>query len=322
MIRLSVLSWLVSASAYADDVVVTHQGRLLDALGHPVDGPVTLTATVYDAATSGTDLWSKAYSVDAAQGYYSIELTGLDDSSTPRSLNDAVSASPRYLGVRVGSAAELLPRSRLGSAVTGGGAGVGAGSAAPGQSCATAGSLVWDAADGVLYACDGTAWFSVAATPNGAAHRYWRLLEAADDPTDHDYLGGFTLFTEQNGGGTNLGEAAGVFAYSVFGPNGAGGSHWDPTITLDFTRLTGATDNSDGRARCLNHASSGNCWVRIDLGTPQRVRSWGVMSRPNGPNGHWQELRLQYSDNGTTWTTVDERLGLAFGQAQVALFNL
>jgi hypothetical protein len=234
----------------------------------------------------------------------------------------SVASNCRWVGVAIDGGADLTSRQQIGDHLFGGGAatGVTAGSAAPGGACTGNGAMVWDAADRTLYACDGSVWFIVTTAPGGA-YRYWRLRLVQDDPADNvEFLGGWTLYTGQGGAGTNLGLQAGPGAYSVFGS--APHSIWDPVPNSDFTTLTGQADTTDGRVQCNNFATSGgNCWVRLDLGTPQQVRSWGMMGRPNLAVGHWQGVQLQASNDNVNWTLIDERLGLGLTQGAVRIFN-
>jgi len=90
---------------------LNEQGRLFQAGGNtPVTGNVAMVFTIYDAATVGTALWTETYSVTLDQGYFSVQL-----GSTvpfPATLwNGAV----RYIGVQVGTDAEMTPREEVAS---------------------------------------------------------------------------------------------------------------------------------------------------------------------------------------------------------------
>lgn len=68
------LALLLATAAAGADTRFTHQGRLLDAVGAPVDGPATVTLTLYDHATAGTARWSDDFSLDVADGYYAVAV--------------------------------------------------------------------------------------------------------------------------------------------------------------------------------------------------------------------------------------------------------
>jgi hypothetical protein len=99
---------LASVSAFAASSVpatLTQQGRILDASGMPVVSKLKFVFTVYDAATGGTSLWTETQNITLDDGYFSAEL----GSVTP--IPDGVfDGSVRYLGVTVGSDAEMSPR--------------------------------------------------------------------------------------------------------------------------------------------------------------------------------------------------------------------
>jgi hypothetical protein len=104
--------------ARAQDLFVTHQGRLLDALGAPIQGSHDLRVSLYDAQDGGTDVWRRVYrGVSIQDGYFSVGLTGPDDSGRP--LDDALGVTaPRYVAIGLNSPlADLGPRSRIGTQV-------------------------------------------------------------------------------------------------------------------------------------------------------------------------------------------------------------
>ncbi|MFZ6186195.1 hypothetical protein ACOXH8_46280, partial [Nannocystis pusilla] len=54
-------AWLLplDASALAVPALVTHQGRLFDAGGVPVDGTQDITFAIYDAEVAGNEIWAE-----------------------------------------------------------------------------------------------------------------------------------------------------------------------------------------------------------------------------------------------------------------------
>jgi hypothetical protein len=104
-----VLSLLAAATAHAAvPRKISYQGYLRNA-GAPVNGTVALTFNLYDAPAGGLLLWSEAFgSVSVANGVFNVAL-GV---STPL---DLPFDKKYYLGIAVGSDAELTPRQPLAS---------------------------------------------------------------------------------------------------------------------------------------------------------------------------------------------------------------
>lgn len=101
----------VSLAASAAPTTVMHQGRLLDTLGQPISGSVTLDITFWDAESGGTALWTAETVVSADDGYYGVLLGSgaMDPVTASVFATDAV-----WLGVAVNNAAEM-PRTPISS---------------------------------------------------------------------------------------------------------------------------------------------------------------------------------------------------------------
>jgi hypothetical protein len=88
---------------------LTEQGRLFQAGGNtPVSGTVSMVFAIYAERTGGTALWTETFSVDLDNGYFSVQL-----GSTvpfPATLWDG---SARFIGVKVGTDAEMTPREEV-----------------------------------------------------------------------------------------------------------------------------------------------------------------------------------------------------------------
>lgn len=100
---LAVAASLLPLVAAATDVSLTHQGRLLDAVGAPIAGSRSMTFTLYDAG--GAAVWTDTLTVSLQDGYYAVVL---DDA-----LSAADLAAAAELGVQVGTEPELAPRQPL-----------------------------------------------------------------------------------------------------------------------------------------------------------------------------------------------------------------
>jgi hypothetical protein len=90
--------------------LLTHQGRLLDNNGQPVTTSQIFIYKIYDAATAGNMLWTETLTVPMDQGYFSVQL-GASTAIT----NALLTGGPRYLGIQVGTDAEMTPREQLSS---------------------------------------------------------------------------------------------------------------------------------------------------------------------------------------------------------------
>ncbi len=95
-----------AAVALAADVpqTLTHQGRLYNAEGLPVSGPLDVTFNVYGAEGDATPIWSEKIAVTFEDGYFSATL----GETSP--LKDVFDGSVRYVGIQVGADAEMSPR--------------------------------------------------------------------------------------------------------------------------------------------------------------------------------------------------------------------
>ena len=86
---------------------INYQGYLTDAMGSPVNGTVSMTFSLYTVASGGTALWTEPQNVIVSGGIYSVIL-GSVSTLTPLAFD-----VPYWLGVRVGSDAEMTPRVQL-----------------------------------------------------------------------------------------------------------------------------------------------------------------------------------------------------------------
>lgn len=88
--------------------IVSYQGLLRDGVGDPVpDGAYELTFRLYDVETGGTTLWTETQTVAVDQGVFSATLGEIV------SLASLAFDGPYWLGISVGTDAELTPRVEL-----------------------------------------------------------------------------------------------------------------------------------------------------------------------------------------------------------------
>ncbi len=77
MRTLLALALFLPLTANAVPLEFTHQGRLLDSTGAPLDGSLPLRFALYDVETGGTALWSEDTTGDFTNGYYTSTLAAL-----------------------------------------------------------------------------------------------------------------------------------------------------------------------------------------------------------------------------------------------------
>ncbi len=96
----------LSTTALAAPPTMTHQGRLFDALGAPLDGTHDLDFEVFTTGTGGTAAWSESLSgVGFDNGYYAVIL----GESSPADANLFAANDDLWLAISVDSGA-ALPR--------------------------------------------------------------------------------------------------------------------------------------------------------------------------------------------------------------------
>ena len=104
---LAFLSLLLAfSSAQAVPLAFSHQGRLFDAVGDPLDGSHSLTLTLYDTSAGGSAVWTETHADVAFDlGYFSVrlgEVTPLDSA--------AFTGAELFLGLQVDGGVELPER--------------------------------------------------------------------------------------------------------------------------------------------------------------------------------------------------------------------
>ena len=113
---LLVLLPLLGAMARAQGTVpatVAFQGRLTDQAGTDINGLVKIAFRVYGAATGGNALWTETHTaVSVNQGLFQVELGSI--TGFPAGL---FGTGARYVGLQVGTDAEMVPRVLLSSQV-------------------------------------------------------------------------------------------------------------------------------------------------------------------------------------------------------------
>jgi len=89
---------------------IDFQGRLHDGAGNPVNAALSITFSLYTMASGGTAQWTEVRTVQVVDGLFQVKLGEV----TP--FNDTHFNDPdRWLGIKVGSEAEMSPRTRFSS---------------------------------------------------------------------------------------------------------------------------------------------------------------------------------------------------------------
>lgn len=94
---------------------VGYQGWLADDIGTPLNGTYDMSFRIYDADVDGTMLWEELWTgpngVGVSEGLFNVMLGSLNPiSATTIGANDTL-----YMGITVGTDAEMTPRVQLGS---------------------------------------------------------------------------------------------------------------------------------------------------------------------------------------------------------------
>jgi len=99
-----------AALAAATPATIGYQGRLYDQNGSPVSGTMSVMFSLYASASGGTAVWTETQSVSFANGYFAVQLGSVTAFGTT-----AFDGTVRYLGVKVGTDAEMTPRAAVAS---------------------------------------------------------------------------------------------------------------------------------------------------------------------------------------------------------------
>ena len=101
---------LFASTAHAVPAQFTHQGRLLDADGAPLEGEATITFRVTNADAGGDTLWEEAITVSLTNGFYAAVLGA--DETNPLDTNTFAEA-PVWLELQLEGEGAMFPRSAI-----------------------------------------------------------------------------------------------------------------------------------------------------------------------------------------------------------------
>lgn len=112
-LALGALLPAIAVSAPSEGVLV-YSGYLRSSAGPPETAPQNLTFALYEAATGGSAVWTQVSNVQPdTQGWFSVALGG-----TAHAFPASEFLTQTWLGITVGSEAEMAPRTKLGAAPT------------------------------------------------------------------------------------------------------------------------------------------------------------------------------------------------------------
>ena len=108
-VLIPLLVW--TTAAHAVPAQFTHQGRLLDADGVPLDDEVTLIFRIATEDSGGDTLWEDTFTLPVENGFYSAVL-GADEADNPLDV-EILSQAPVWLEIQVDGEAPMFPRSPI-----------------------------------------------------------------------------------------------------------------------------------------------------------------------------------------------------------------
>jgi hypothetical protein len=109
-ILFAIIAFSVTAVMAQAPQLINYQGRLNQG-ANPANGTFSITFSIYSVASGGTALYTETQSVTVSDGIFNV----LIGSQTPIPNNLFTNAGDRFLGVKVGTDAEMTPRFRLAS---------------------------------------------------------------------------------------------------------------------------------------------------------------------------------------------------------------
>jgi len=108
---LGTASGQASGSAAVLPSTFNYQGLLRNPDGSLTTGSYTITARIYDAAASGSALYTETFpSITVRDGLFNVVL---GDNPQGQNLTSVFAEMPRYIGIQLDDTPELIPRQRL-----------------------------------------------------------------------------------------------------------------------------------------------------------------------------------------------------------------
>jgi hypothetical protein len=101
---------LFASTAHAVPAQFTHQGRLLDADGAPLEDEATIMFRVTNDEVGGDELWEETITVPLTNGFYSAILGASEDNPLD---TDVLSQAPVWLELQIDGEPAMFPRSPI-----------------------------------------------------------------------------------------------------------------------------------------------------------------------------------------------------------------
>lgn len=169
-------------------------------------------------------------------------------------------------------------------------------------------------------------WDNIATWEGGDIHRVFKLASASAS-----YAYYRLTFTEANGGGGNNINLTDIRLMDASGNNIATTATGTVTDSTHYTGEAGSNafdPNMAGTVWTTNgtlDAEGGSVWVQIHLNTPGSISSYSLL--PRGPvwqfgNRAPKAWTLAGSNDGTNWTTIDTKTGVAMVTPDASPFEL
>ncbi len=91
----------------------THQARVTDSSGTPINGVHNVTIALYDGASATTPVWDETQSLTLTDGYFSLLLGA--NPADPLDTSGIVDGGALWLGITVGAGSEMTVRTEVSS---------------------------------------------------------------------------------------------------------------------------------------------------------------------------------------------------------------
>jgi hypothetical protein len=109
IIATVILGLVLVVSARSQSPMISYQGKLTDNAGEPLNATVSIKFSIYSQSSGGTALWMETQSsISVSNGIFNVLLGSINPIPT-----SVFNGSDRWLGMKVGSDAEMSPRQQI-----------------------------------------------------------------------------------------------------------------------------------------------------------------------------------------------------------------